>query len=321
MSSRLTKYAKLGLNHHQLFRRALHHPEYHYETLKKVIELDYIEVLDIFLPYGKYRKPSAEIVRASGKTVIYNTPSLPVTHLAPCSLNPTAREQMLILMKDQIDAAYLAGADYFLLVSGPDPGIELRREAYQVFYVFLTEVCEYLQSKGNMGLLIEHFDRDIAVKFLCGPSRELVELIRRLNEAGYNAGIELDFAHVPAIGETFEEAVKICFPFLKHVHLGNCIIDDPEHPAFGDQHPPLGCPGSRIGVNETAEILSQLLKCGYLNKENRGMLSLEVRPPRGVDKIEFFETNMEMVRRAWRKVQFKDHKTNLKDLQVSCQSI
>jgi len=117
-----------------------------------------------------------------------------------------------------------------------------------------------------------------------------------------NLGIELDVAHLPLMGEGFASAIRRSAPWLKRVHLGNCVMRDSQDPFFGDRHPPMGYPGGEIDVPELVEILGTLREVGFLNRANRGDLILELNPFPGKSEDESVADNLERVNRAWRQV-------------------
>jgi len=74
-----------------------------------------------------------------------------------------------------------------------------------------------------------------------------------------------DMGHLPIMGETFEAALQLSAPYLRHIHLGSAVIHNPEHPWYGDWHPPLGLPDGEHGVPELAHFLRVLQAVGYFN--------------------------------------------------------
>lgn len=227
MKENIREYARIGITYHLLYPDCVHNSELHMATLPRVLDRDDIEVVDLCVPYGKdYRRRAIDLINKSNKTIIYNGYLLPLATFPFGTLSLTEREQVLILSKEQIDVAYEVGAKYFLVGTGPEIDPSRRKEAFRGLEISLSEICEYMAKKGNMGLLIELFDRDFAKKFLIGPSEEAVKFIGGLRKKGLPLSIELDVAHIPLMGETFKHAFFTCREFLKHVHVGNCVISD-----------------------------------------------------------------------------------------------
>ncbi len=300
MNEPITAYARLGVTHHLLFPDCVDDPALHVETLPRVLNRGDIEVVDLCVPYGERRRSRAlELIRASGKTVVYNGHLLPLMTHPMCSLSPTRRAQLLLLTRDQIDMAYAAGARCFVIGTGPEEDPTRRAEAYEGTAEYLLAACEYMASKGDMELIVELFDRDVAKKFLTGPSAETVEFVERLRGRAPNLALEVDIAHIPLMGESFEQVLRATAPLCRHVHLGNCVLKDRRHPFWGDMHPPIGVEGGEIDVPQLAEVFRLLLEVGYLNKETRGSMSIECRPFPDKTEEETIDDAMRRVRAAW----------------------
>jgi len=88
----------------------------------------------------------------------------------------------------------------------------------------------------------------------------------------------LDLSHFPLQHESTREALLAAKDHLIHAHMGNCILKDKNQTGYGDAHPRFGIPGGESDVAELAEYLKVLLEIGYLSKENRRILSFEVKP-------------------------------------------
>lgn len=99
-----------------------------------------------------------------------------------------------------------------------------------------------------------------------------------------NIGLTLDLAHIPQVGESFEQAVETGKAYLDHVHLANTVIGQRDHLKFGDQHPQFGVPGGEFDVPEVARFIQALLRAGFFKPQAYGprpIISAEVRPAPG----------------------------------------
>jgi len=85
-------------------------------------------------------------------------------------------------------------------------------------------------------------------------------------------------SHLPLQHETSEQALRIAKDHLVHAHMGNCVMRDKTHPAYGDNHPRFGVPGGENDVPQVVEYIRTLLAIGYLNEKNPAILSFEVKP-------------------------------------------
>lgn len=303
MKESIKRYAKIGFSHHCFFP-CRDNPVYHLETLPRVVNRKDIEVTDLTIPYGKkFREAAADFVRKSGKIIVYNGYLMPTSKIPLGTLSFTERQQIVLLAKDQVDAAYACGARYFMQSVGADPGPGNRRKAFEGLGEYIFEVSSYITGKGgNMPFLIELMDREICKKSLCGPSDEVIEFVDALSGKVPDIGVVLDINHIILMGETFEHAFNTCKKYLRHVHLGNCILKDRSHEWWGGAHPPVGMEGGEIDIPQLTGIFRILLKTGYLNPEKPGTLSLEIRAFPGMSVEETIEDNLERVRKAWEMV-------------------
>ena len=279
MKEDIRNFAKLGLVHHMLYPECTKDPDYHAETLLEFASRSDIETFDCCLPYGQERrKKLVEAIKNSGKDEITFAAHLfPFRKLFPASESKVEQEQCKIILREMIDQAVSIGAKYFIFPSGgPSPEHATERN-YEAFGDFCRWLCTELKNFGITALL-EPFDFNIDKKFLYGPTSKCVELIESLRPEIDNLGIELDVAHLPLMGETFEHAIKTCSPYLHRVHLGNCVLKDKTNPRYGDTHPPIWFPGGEIGIEETSKILRHLLETGFLNKTKRACLVVEMTP-------------------------------------------
>ncbi|MBI4978467.1 MAG: sugar phosphate isomerase/epimerase [Spirochaetes bacterium] len=298
MQGSIRDVAAIGLVHHMLYPRCTMDENYHAETLSRFVKRDDIDMFDFCLPYDeKLRAGLIPVVRSSGKPRCYATHLIPLRKLSYASVVPSEQAIMRILTKNQMAAAHAAGATEFIFASGSDVPEDKRPAARTAFREMLRWMCTEMKPLGITALL-EPFDRTFDKKFLFGPSIECIDMIRSLEPEVKNLGIELDMAHVPLMDETFEHAIRTCAPYLKRVHLGNCVKKDPSNPWYGDNHPPMGIAGGEIDVPELAGILRLLADVGYIGS-NRGALIIEMQPFPGMSEDDTVKDNFARLDKAW----------------------
>ncbi len=203
--------------------------------------------------------------------------------LNPHSLEPRERKRSVREIKRLVDEALFLGARIFQMIGGQDPGANKREDARKYFVESLCEICQYASCSmpgQEMIISIENLDREIHKKFLIGPTSEAVEIIQTVKKDFANIGLTLDLAHLPLLGESFEDAVIAAKEHLVHIHLGNCILRNSKHPPYGDKHPPLGIEEGEIGIRELTQFLRILTKVGFFESihSNRPIVSFEIQP-------------------------------------------
>lgn len=303
MDENLHTYARIGLVHHMLYPECMDDPEVHVQSLEAFVKRDDIETLDCCLPYGHERRARLiPQIRDSGKSdITFATHLFPLRKLAFTTPAPHEQSQVRMIVADMVQQAAAIGATGFIFASGGPAPSDATEAHYKAFADFCTWLCNELKYHGITAML-EPFDTTIDKKYLYGPTDACVALIESLRSEVDNLGIELDLAHVPLMGESFEHAIKTVAPYLKRIHLGNSVIRDSNHPRYGDTHPPIGYPGGEIDVAEVAEILHWLLEVGYLNPHNRGNLVIEMTPWPGLSVDDTVSDSIRRLEEAWRQV-------------------
>jgi len=299
----LQEFCRFGLVHHLLYPRCVSDADHHAETLEAFASRDDIETFDCCLPFGDARRRRLiDVIKGCGKSEIaYATHLFPLRKISLATLDPGERGLVRLAMIDQMEMAAAIGATGFVFASGCDVPESQRPRARAAFADFCRWLCAELKPRG-MTALLEPCDFAFDKKFLYGPTAECVELVQSLGPQVDNFGLLVDIAHLPLMGESFEEAIRTAAPCMKRVHLGNCVRDDPASPFYGDRHPPVGIEGGEIDVPELVEVLRLLLDMGYLSKARRGALLLEMSPFPGATVEETIADNMDRLHRAWRKV-------------------
>ena len=303
MNDDIRKYARLGLVHHMLYPDCGEKPDEHVRTLIALAQRADIETFDCCLPYEETTR--AELVpalRDCGKTdVTFATHFVPLRKLSFCDPSPVAQGQARLIVADMIACAAAIGASGFIFASGGPSPDAATPEHHVAFAEFVRWLCGELKPHGITAML-EPFDTTVDKKFLYGSTATCVELIESLRPDVSNLGIELDVAHLPLMGESFEQAIRTVAPHLRRVHLGNCVLRDTAHPLYGDTHPPVGLPGGEIDVPELTEILRLLLDVGFLNPATRGNLVIEMTPWPGKSIEETIGDSFSRLNAAWKEV-------------------
>ncbi|MCK4400691.1 sugar phosphate isomerase/epimerase [bacterium] len=302
MIGNIREYAKLGLVHHLLYPECGNDPEAHVKTLLEFIKRTDIETFDCCLPYGdEYQNELISAICKCRKTVCFAIHFYPLRSLPLAAKDPANHAQTWMILDDMINQAAAIGAEGFIFPAGTPSFYAAVPEDFTAFDCFCAELCVKLE-KHHITALLEPFDMDIDKKFLYGPIDDCVKLAKRISAKHNNFGFELDVAHLPLMREDFTSAIERTAPYLKRIHLGNCVLKDKNSPRWGDTHPPIGFEGGEIDVQELKIILRALLDCGFLDKKNRGDLLLEMTPFPGKTVDYTVNDNFKRLKNAWRQL-------------------
>lgn len=214
------------------------------------------------------------------------------------SLNEEERVQACAVLKEHIDEAIYMGAESFVILSGKDPGEAKRQEAVNALANSLSQLCTYSASKGGPKIVAEAFDCEVDKCCLLGPSELGKGVAEAVTKKHDNFGLLVDLSHIPLLKESPQEALDPVKAYLAGIHLGNAVID-PNCAGYGDNHPIFGTPGSANDVPEMAEFLRTLMKIGFLNGEQRPMVSFEIKPMGGQDPLVLIANAKRVFKEAW----------------------
>jgi len=301
MTPAYTDYFKLGINHHLLFPAVTEDWDLHEQTLKKLAQMEIIEVLDIFLPLEAERQQrELDIIWACRKEVVYNTPLLGLApEMNPHSSDPQVYQRTVQCALAHMEAAHRARASKMNIASGPDPGPSERPAAKARFVQFLCELGRGA-AEHEMQVLIEPFDRSIGKNFLIGPTAEAAEIVERVHGEGVeNVALMLDMGHVPLLDEDIHQAFRISAPYLHHTHIGSCVKRHPDNEFYGDKHPPWGLAEGECDVPEVVDFFDAAFEVGYLGSGQRATVSLEMQPYPDLSAEESIDIWLEKLEQAW----------------------
>jgi hypothetical protein len=96
-----------------------------------------------------------------------------------------------------------------------------------------------------------------------------------------------------------------CAGFITHLHIGNCVLRDRNHPAYGDQHPRFGIDGGENDVEQVREFFSVLFDLGLLKRdkiiqpEDKPIISFEVKPMAGENSSIVLANSIRVFREVW----------------------
>jgi sugar phosphate isomerase/epimerase len=249
----------------------------------------------------KVRNEARKLLEVSHVEVCYATqPMFLSNKLSLNAFDPAEREKAMNAARNCIDEAYDLGASWVRVLSGKDPGDEKREEAKKIFIDSIKEICEYSKQEGEIGITLKIFDRDIDKCALIGHFKDAADVAKEVYKEFKNFGLLADLSHFPLLGERPEDAIPLVKEYPLHFHLGNCVMRDRKHPAYGDLQPRFGIPGGEIDTPQVRDYFRLLLDLKLLSPENRPVVSVEVRPLLAEEYSEAIIANAKrVVREAW----------------------
>ncbi len=281
------------------------------ESVRWLAGTGYFAFLEItHIPEEATRRKLQALVRQEHLQLLYA--AQPVLLGEGLSLNhpePAERTRALTRMEACIEEAASVEAGAVAVLSGPNPAPGDRPAQLDLLVESLLHLCRAAALSGDLPILLENFDQlSFGKNCLVGPTAEAAEVVRRVREGGGYCGLLVDLSHLPLLGESPEEALGPAADVLEHVHIGNCVMRHPEHPAYGDNHPVFATPEGENGVEELSAFLRQLFRVGYLSsgsvggEPRRRWVSLEVKPF-GLQRPEEVVTESQRVLdEAWQRV-------------------
>jgi len=283
MTNFLRKNACIGIVHFMAYPQVMKGEGPVAETLFSILEDDYFDAVEVtwVSDPGEARRVAA-MLRTSHVRVGYGAQPI----LLGKGLNLNAREtgeraKAVEAVRTCFDQAAEFGAETVAVLSGPWlAGTEYPTE--EALVESLTILGHEAAQKG-LGLTLEVFDDKIDKKCFVGKWPVALRVGQRVRAECQGFGLMHDLSHLPILDEKPETSLPPLRELLVHMHMGNAVVSDPSHDAYGDQHPRFGVEGGANDVLELANFLRVLRDIEYFGGEKRRGLAFEVKPMAGED--------------------------------------
>lgn len=303
MSESIYGYTKVGLVHFKAFPPRLERGEGPIvETLTQIAEDDFFTAVEVgWMRDFRVRNEARRLLDESHLAVYYATqPAMLSQKLNLNSFEPVERSRAIDQVKNCVDEAYDLGARWIRLVAGKDPGADKRSEATDLLIDSIFQICEYAEREGNLGITLKIFDRDFDKENLIGYFSDALIVAEQISEHHQHFGLLADLSHFPLLGEEPEEAIPLIKDYLVHAHIGNCVMRDPRHPAYGDIQPRFGLEGGEIDTPEVSRYFRILWDNGFFEQKEVPVISAEVRPILAGETSRIVIANSKrVIREAW----------------------
>lgn len=306
-------YMQLGIVHFMLYPQVIKGEGPIAETARVIAEDDFFEVIEVgpIKDQRVWAELKGLIEGAHMSVGVGAQPGLLINKLNLAAEGETARQAAVDNVRGSIDQAYFLGARLLALLDGPGsyPGEERKAAAIDQLVRSLSELCAYAEGRGTDDLLtisLENFDQSVDKRSLIGPTKDAAEVAARVKEEHTNFGLTVDLSHLPLLDETPQEALAAAKDHLVHIHVGNCLMKDVNHPVYGDNHPPLGIEGGENDVQELVEFLEALFDIRYFTKElptGRPVVTFEVKPLPDQDPAVVIAATKRVWREAWARLE------------------
>jgi sugar phosphate isomerase/epimerase len=300
------KYLNIGTIHFMSFPEVMKGEGPIVETLEKILANDFFYAVEItHIKDDKVREQVKKMLESSHVVSAYGAqPVLLSNKLNINSLVEEERQKAIAEIKKCIYEAAFLGTKSVAVLSGPHPGDEFEAEALKKLIQSLEELSGYCQNYG-LRFELESFDYNIDKKCLVGKSELAAMVAAEVRKNHPNFGLILDLSHFPIQFEATGIALKNCLEFITHLHIGNCVVKDKDHPAYGDMHPRFGVDGGENDVEEVREFFASLFELGWLKKEgnvkpeDKPIVSFEVKPMAGENCNIVLANSIRVFKEAW----------------------
>ena len=300
MNTNMERFITPGIIHFMAFPETIKGEGAIVESVKKIALDEYFGFIELtWIKDNAVRQEVKSILDTAGLDIGYGAqPRTLITGMNINDLNESKRKAAVAILKEGIDEAYELGAKGFGFLSGSWE-VETKENSYSALKESTSELCSYAKERGSLKIHLEIFDYDIDKCSLIGPVSLAKRFAQDMAEVSDNFGLLPDLSHMPLLRESPEEALLPIKDFISHVHMGNCVVKDPNLPAYGDQHPRFGFPDSENGVPELTEFIRTLIKIGYLEDGKPKPVSFEVKPYKGEDPELVIANAKRYLNKAW----------------------
>ena len=268
--------------------------------------LDFLKSSDIhcveFYYEGSKKQRVFDEIRARGLETFYIAViPLKEKNLSLCSMDNEERKKAVEQVRICVDDAVAAGSSRIIINSGKaplDPSFDGKCQKYFIdSCVQISENIGKFNTDKEILISLEPCDSKMMAKNLIGPTNQAVLLCEELDQKHIRLALTMDIAHIVEEGESVINALTASEKYCDHVHFANCIIQNKDHPLYGDCHPGFDFaesefPPSRLDdiYKELSNFKNKLLYLGieYLCREDDPMKYFTSQ----VNRMEWFNTKV-----------------------------
>lgn len=256
------------------------------EKIKKIVTDDFFSFIEIaHINDKEIRNKVKKILEIANIRIGFDAHTMILQNsLSINDRDNDKRQKTIQILKELIDEAYYMNSEGFTLLSGFKPDINDMENELVLAVDSVKELCSYSITKSKelnkkpIDIIVETFDdKEYAKNRLIGPTKMAVEFAKKIRADFENFGLILDLSHLPILGEDSNQSLIQAREFIKHIHIGNCIIKNKSHPAYGDNHPRFCIDGGENDIDVLAYFIKSLIGIGYFKKPGNTLI-IEVKP-------------------------------------------
>lgn len=145
------------------------------------------------------------------------------------------RRRSVEICKSHIERAMNIGCKKIVIASGPDWKKEnLQRKVVRQMQRSLADLEECCRNE-DLEITLEPFPVNTDPYLAVGD----VKTVQDIFQSGCfkNVGLTFDTSHFSQMGVDVMKSFQLLMPWIRHVHLANCVMNDKKDPLYGDKHP------------------------------------------------------------------------------------
>ncbi|MBQ9275001.1 MAG: sugar phosphate isomerase/epimerase [Succinivibrio sp.] len=264
----------------EVYRRQLHQKGFLANRIEHLVQDGFYRALELpVVEDKKEREAIAKALKVKGcliKKISVVANRYLIEHKYDLSSTEAAtRKKSVDAVKKIIDESCEMGAESVGIVSGDDPGVLERSDAYKAFIESLKELCEYAQ-KNKSSITLEALDNSYGRRCLLGPTCDVVEILGLTKVKPGALRIMYDTAHVALNNEDQAKSIEALKDYMCGMHLTNAVLDV-KSPLYGDQHMLPGLPGF-LTVKTAYRILNSVYDAGVSAKQGLTLCTEILQP-------------------------------------------
>lgn len=305
MRKSIKNYVDVGIVHFMAYPSTIKGEGPVLETVKKIATDDYFDAIEVtWIKDDQVRAKAANMLKCAKLKVRYGAqPRLLVNGYNPNSVIEEERKIAEDTLMEALDEAAELGAPGIAFLSGKYEE-ETKQQAYQQLVKTTKNLCEYAKTK-DMSVTLEIFDYDIDKKSLIGPTSLAKKFCDDIKSDYDNFGLMVDLSHIPMYYESLEQALDPIKNDIVHLHIGNTVMKQEDMPGYGDEHIYFGYDNSENDTEEVMLFLQHCVDIGIINKNEKIVLSFEVKPQPDDDSDIVIANAKRTLNEAWAKIKLK----------------